>query len=108
MLAGSVNDEKGEGKKRHVKEEADIRPDSWITQLRGENRTRTVCLLVVSMNILFGVTLQGDARVETRIDKCFVKLGRITGNSKRLLNRYRVKNPPVDPRQEKIARENIW
>lgn len=74
--------------KEKVEKKLDIRTDRWITQLHGENRTRSVCLLVVSMNILFDVMLQTNVRVETRIDKRFVKMGQIMDNSKRLLSRH--------------------
>ena len=50
--------------KKEEETEADMGTDRWIIQLRGENRTRAVCLLVVSMNILFGVTLQANVRIE--------------------------------------------
>lgn len=74
--------------RKKVEKKLDIRTDRWITQLHGENRTRSVCLLVVSMNILFDVMLQTNVRVETRIDKRFVKMGQIMDNSKRLLSRH--------------------
>lgn len=74
--------------KKKVEKKLDIRTDRWITQLHGENRTRSLCLLVVSMNILFDVMLQTNVRVETRIDKRFVKMGQIMDNSKRLLSRH--------------------
>lgn len=76
--------------KEKVEKKLDIRTDRWITQLHGENRTRSVCLLVVSMNILFDVMLQTNVRVETRIDKRFVKMGQIMDNSKRLLSRHAI------------------
>lgn len=79
---------KREKEKKKVEKKLDIRTDRWITQLHGENRTRSVCLLVVSMNILFDVMLQTNVRVETRIDKRFVKMGQIMDNSKRLLSRH--------------------
>lgn len=62
MLSHFLNEKMNEKKEEET--EADMGTDRWIIQLRGENRTRAVCLLVVSMNILFGVTLQANVRIE--------------------------------------------
>ena len=92
MLFHFLNEKKEKKNKRKEEEtQADMRTDRWIIQLRGENRTCAVCLLVVSVNIFFGVTLQANVRIETRIDKCFVKLERIMESWKRSLNQYQVK-----------------
>lgn len=79
MFVSFAGREKEVEKKKGEKLTNDDRRDRWIysdyaresnTNTRIHTHTRVdararFCLLVVSMDILFGVTLQGDARFET-------------------------------------------